>query len=139
MRRQAELEHQRQQHRSEVRLEVRKSLATKFVSADERRREQVIRESFFDLTGEEVNLQEAEPAAGEDRDLRFDIRKALREELSAQDVDAAEEAACKRHRAAEAESHARHGTGGTENGGETGETGGLLGIGEAARVAEGYA
>jgi hypothetical protein len=39
VRQQAELVHQRQQHQSEIRREVRKSLATNFASADERRRE----------------------------------------------------------------------------------------------------
>ena len=31
----------------------------------------MIRESFYELTGREVDLQEAEPAGGEDRDPAF--------------------------------------------------------------------
>ena len=80
-----------------------------------------------------MDLQEAEPAGGEDQDLRFGIRKALREEMSARDVDTAEGEACKRHRTTEAELQARHGTGSTGNGGGGGETGGLLGRGSGSR------
>ena len=77
VRRKAGLERQRQQHQSEVRREVRKSLATNFAGAEDGRRGQAIKASFFDLTGQEIDLQKAEPEGGEDLDLRFGMRKAL--------------------------------------------------------------
>ena len=41
--------------------DICRSLASSFADADEKRREQVIRNSFYELTGREIDLQEAEP------------------------------------------------------------------------------
>ena len=56
-----ELDSQRRQHQDEMRRDIRRSLASSFADADEKRREQVIRNSFYELTGREIDLQEAEP------------------------------------------------------------------------------
>ena len=97
VKRQREVSRQQAQHHKEVRddisqaLEVgprttgaRRSLDPHFAQAESRHEGSEMRNLFYELTGEEVDLFEHEPEQGADRDLRIALKRATCEADSTQ-------------------------------------------------------